>query len=85
MDSLQLERLLHKVEDMEHRHSQEISEMVQSQSQLQITKEQEILNLKQLSNRETGRLRAALKTKTDEIEKLRTYLEDLEQDLIKLK
>lgn len=71
LDSLQLERLLNKVEDMEQRHSQEMNDLTQTQSQLMLTKEQEILQISHNTNKELNRMKSMVKSKNDEIEKLK--------------
>lgn len=60
-----------KVEDMEYRHTQEMSEMSQTHSQILLSKEHEILNVTANTNKELNRLRGMVKSKNDEIEKLK--------------
>jgi len=74
-----------KVEDMEYRHTQEMSEINQTQSQLMLSKEHEILTITAHTNKEVNRLKAMVKAKNDEIEKLKRYLEEIEEDLLKMK
>jgi len=60
-----------KVEDMEYRHTQEMSEMSQTHSQILLSKEHEILTVTANTNKELNRLRGMVKSKNDEIEKLK--------------
>jgi len=59
--------------------------MTQTQSQLMLTKEQEILQISHNTNKELNRMKSMVKSKNDEIEKLKRYLEEIEDDLIKMK
>lgn len=60
-----------KVEDMEYRHTQEMSEMSQTHSQMLLSKEHEILTVTANTNKELNRLKGIVKSKNDEIEKLK--------------
>lgn len=71
LDALTLERLLHKVEDMEQRHSQELADLSQAQSQLVLAKDSEILQLTATTNKETNRLKGLLKNKNEELERMK--------------
>jgi len=57
----------------------------QTQNQLLLSKEQEILQLTSNSNKDLNKMRNMVKNKTDEIEKLKRYLEEIEDELIKMK
>lgn len=50
-----------------------------------LTKEQEILQISHNTNKELNRMKSMVKSKNDEIEKLKRYLEEIEDDLIKMK
>jgi hypothetical protein len=62
-----------------------MNDMTQTQSQLMLTKEQEILQISHNTNKELNRMKSMVKSKNDEIEKLKRYLEEIEDDLIKMK
>lgn len=70
---------------MEYRHTQEMNELSQTQSQLLLSKDQEILQITANNNKEMNRLKNMVKSKNDEIEKLKRYLEEIEEDLLKMK
>jgi hypothetical protein len=62
-----------------------MNDLTQTQSQLLMSKDQEILQITASNNKEMNRLKNMLKGKNDEIEKLKRYLEEIEEDLIKMK
>jgi len=84
LDTLQLEKLIHKVDDMELRHNAEMAELTQTHNMILYNKDRDYNMAIANANKETKRLKDLLKSKNEEMEKMKAYLDDIEEDLKKL-
>lgn len=70
---------------MEVSHKAEMDEMLLNQQKVLQSKEKEMLQQVTNANKENRRLKDLLKTKNEEMERMKLHLEEIEDDIRKLK
>lgn len=85
LDTLQLEKLIAKVDNMDQRHSLEIQELTQHHQTSLFNKEREMQMHQGHLSKDNRRLKDTLKNKNEELDHMKIYLEEIEDDLKRLK